>query len=421
MSNKTTILAALQIVNREVRLIVGEFSSDFLYVIAKEEIECRGVDGYKIVDKNLVIKAIREAVSNISAKLKVPLKSVLLSIPGYRFKKEKRQFDRLLTQGVVTKDDIKVIFDEAYRTNVGIDYEILNLSCASYKINSIVYPKAPINEKSELLSCGIDFICGDRLLMYEYLSIVEKAGLKVLDVYQDGYSSCGEAALFEQSYNNYVVNIYLEADHTVFLLIYNGRLITGFTENSGYNKLIKTIVDRYALNYKNALKILFRYAVVGQSEGEDRIIIRWVDKHKIVHSLTYKDVQETIFEESQNIIENFHLYCSEIIKQDNVTIVVSGQGAQLQGLDKALSTKFQKPVKCYCPDILGARDPKWASTLGMLYQYKDMCSITTPMVDCVDMITYRQNLIPVVEEKHDGNLADKFKNITDKLFVDKVE
>ncbi len=138
MSNKTTILAALQIVNREVRLIVGEFSSDFLYVIAKEEIECRGVDGYKIVDKNLVIKAIREAVSNISAKLKVPLKSVLLSIPGYRFKKEKRQFDRLLTQGVVTKDDIKVIFDEAYRTNVGIDYEILNLSCASYKINSIV-------------------------------------------------------------------------------------------------------------------------------------------------------------------------------------------------------------------------------------------------------------------------------------------
>jgi hypothetical protein len=42
------------------------------------------------------------------------------------------------------------------------------------------------------------------------------------------------------------------------------------------------------------------------------------------------------------------------------------------------------------------------------------------MVDCVDIGTYRQNLIPNVE-KHDGNLADKFKSITDKLFVDKVE
>ncbi|MGI6509923.1 MAG: hypothetical protein ACOX1L_05000 [Erysipelotrichaceae bacterium] len=421
MKNKTNILAALQIVNREVRLIVGEFSSDFLYIIAKEEVECKGVDGYRIIDRNLVVKAIREAAANISARLKTPLKAVLLSIPGYRFKKERRQFDKLLTQAKVTKEDIKEIFDEAHKINVGSDYEIFNLSCASYRINSIVYPKAPINERSELLSCDIDFICGDRLLMYEYLSIVEKAGLKVLDVYQDGYSSCGEAALFEQSYNNYVVNIYLEADHTVFLLIYNGRLITGFTENSGYNRLIKKIRTRFGFNYTNALRILFRYAVIGQSDGEDRIIIRWLDKHNIEHSLTYQDIQETIFEESQEMIENFYLYCSEIIAHDNVSIVVSGQGAQLQGLEKALSEKFEKTVKCYCPDILGARDPKWASTLGMLYQYKDMCSITTPMVDCVDMITYRQNLIPVVEEKHDGNLADKFKSITDKLFVDKVE
>ena len=421
MRNKTNILAALQIVNREIRLIVGEFSSDFLYVIAKEEIECKGIDGYRIVDRNLVIKAIREAAANISAKLKTPLKAVLLALPGYRFKKEKRQFDKLLSQSVVTREDIKEIFDEAHRVHVGSDYEIFNLCCASYKINSIVYPKAPINEKSELLSCEIDFVCGDRLLMYEYLSIVEKAGLKVIDVYQDGYSSCGEAALFEQSYNNYVVNIYLEADHTVFLLIYNGRLITGFTENSGYNRLIETIINRYGLNYKNASKILFRYAVIGQSEGEDRIIIRWVDKNKIMHSLTYKDVQETIFEESQNMIENFHLYCSQIIERDNVAIIVSGQGAQLQNLDKALTAKFEKPVKCYCPDILGARDPKWAATLGMFYQYKDTSSITTPMVDCVDMDTYRKNLIPVVEERQDGNLADKFKSITDKLFVDKVE
>ena len=158
MRNKTNILAALQIVNREVRLIVGEFSSDFLYIIAKEEIPCRGVDGYRIVEKNLVIEAIREAAANISAKLKTPLRAVLLSIPGYRFKKEKRQFDRLLSQSRVTKEDIEEIFNEAHRINVGSDYEIFNLSCASYKINSIVYPKAPINERSELLTCDIDFI-----------------------------------------------------------------------------------------------------------------------------------------------------------------------------------------------------------------------------------------------------------------------
>lgn len=421
LGNKTNVLAALQIVNREVRLIVGEFSSDFLYIIAKTEVDCPGVDGYRIVDENLLIKVIRKAADEVSLKLKTPLKSVLLAIPGYRFKKEKRQFGEILPQGIVTKEIIKEIFDNAHRLNVGSDYEILNLSCASYKMNYIVYPKAPINEKSEFLSCDIDFICGDKMLMYEYLSVVEKAGLKVLDVYQDGYSSCGEAALFEQSYNNYVVNIYLEAEHTVFSLIYNGRLITGFTENTGYNRLIKRIKSRYGFNYTNASRILFRYAVIGQSEGEDRIIIRWFDKHNIKHSLTYKSIQETILEESQDMIESFYLYCSEIIEKDNVTVVVTGQGAQLQNLDVALTERFNRPVKCYCPDILGARDPKWTATLGMFYQYKDMSSITSEMVDCVDINTYRQNLIPDVEDKQDGNLADKFKSITDKLFVDKVE
>ena len=41
------------------------------------------------------------------------------------------------------------------------------------------------------------------------------------------------------------------------------------------------------------------------------------------------------------MIENYYLYCSEIIEQDNVSIVVSGQGAQLQGLEEAMSEKFK--------------------------------------------------------------------------------
>ena len=53
-------------------------------------------------------------------------------------------------------------------------------------------------------------LCADKNLTYDLVRVVEKSGLKVGDIFLDNYASCYEAALFEQSFNNYLINIYMQ-------------------------------------------------------------------------------------------------------------------------------------------------------------------------------------------------------------------
>ena len=414
------ILAALQIEENEIRIVVGEFYRDLFNIITRESIPCKGISEMRIVDEKTVINSIREISNTVSATMGTPLEKVLLCIPGYRAKKEKKNFDVLLPGRVVNYSDISNIFKDSYKVNVGNDYEIINAACAYYKINGIIYPKMPIGEKSEMLSTEVDLICGDRLMTYDYVSVVEKAGLSVIDICQDGFASCKEAALFEQSFNNYVIDIYLEASHTVFSLIYNGRLFSNITVNTGYDELIKPIMTTYSLNYNDARRLLFRYGVFDKPTGEDRIINRWGSKND-PHTITYNDLQKTMFESCEKMVNDFYSCCSSIIQQEHVSIVITGYGSSLQDLDKVLTEKFQKTAKAYCPDMLGVRESKWAALLGMFYVYKDNKMVRNTNVNSVDMEIYKANLIYKEDESVDDGLIDKIKTFTGKIFTEQSD
>lgn len=413
---KNQVIGAIQIENEEVRIIVVQFYHDRFDIIAKESVACKGINGVTIVDENQVISAISKAADNISLKLQAPLKSVLLIVPGYRFKKERRVVDMLLDKHMVTYDDIKAVYKEAYKTNIGHDYEIINLACSSYKVNSITYPKIPLGEKGEILSCDVDIICGDRLMAYDYVNVVTKAGLEVIDVCQDCFASCKEAAIFENSHNKYTVNLYLEKTHSVYFLINNGRLITGFSNEEGYQSLVKPIMDNFGLPYGSARRLLFRYGVMDQSEGDDRTIAKWKGKDGNDRTITYEQLQKAISPSINKFIENVYNYCSDIISRENMSMVICGAGAGLDGLDRALSKRFNREVSCYCPDKLGVREQQYAALLGMFYYYTDLQIVYGSQKCSVDMDVYREHLLPE-ELNKDKEITGKLRSFTDKLFA----
>ena len=414
------VIAALHIENNEIRILVGQFFRDSFNVIAKHTAVCRGMDGIRIIDEGKAIDSIREATNAVSAMLSAPLKSVLLIIPAHRFKREKRTFDTLLPEHEVRYSDIRSLIKESYRSSVGHDYEIINVSCANYRINGITYPKIPLKEKGDILTSETDLICGDRLITYDYVKLVEKAGLKVMDICQDGFASCKEAAIFEQSLNSYMINIYLAGAHTVYSLICNGRLAAGFSSANGFNVLVKPIMDRFHLSYKDASRLLLRYGHIGQKEGEDRLINRWKDGDREM-SITYNELQQAIAEASDKFVESIYSYCSNIVNYDNVSVIITGQGASLQDLDTTLEACFKKKVTCYCPETLGVREPKWAPLLGIFYEYKEVQQINETALSSVDMNVYAEHLLPQDNEEEGNSLADRFKSITEKLFTDDEE
>ena len=418
MSEKDlSIVAALQIEDHQLRLLVGQFNNGLLYIVASEIADVYCFDGSRVVDEKLLVETIKKMSESISTKLSTPLTSVVLAISAYRFKRDKKQLDLLLDQKVVRQQDINAIIRQGYQYRVGNDLELINVLCSSYRINGITYPKPPLNESSSVLSAEVDMLCADKNLTYDLVRVVEKSGLKVGDIFLDNYASCYEAALFEQSFNNYLINIYMESSHTVYSLLYNGRIISGFYDNTGYNLLIKPIMSKFGLSYKDSQRLLFRYGVVGVKTALDRVINRWNDNNQ-VKTISYKDIQQCIYQPSCQIVEDIYNFCSKILSKGNVSVVVTGQGANLQNLQETLSGRLECNVKCYSPDILGAREAKWTVPLGMINLFKENNDRLSQNRSCVDIIDYQSKICSSFQQQ-ETNITSKLKTFTDKLFEEK--
>ena len=407
------ILAALQIESNEVRLLVGEVFNTRLNILMQEVVPCKGLDGIRIVDQKAVAQAVKSAVNNVTSHLGTPITGVLLSIPAYRFKRETRSFSKVIDAGdrKITYGDIQDIYRKALSVNVGGDVEVINITSNKYKTNGIVYRKMPVGEQCDILEADVDLLCCDKMVTYDYAAVVEQAGLSIIEVCMDNYAVAKEAALFEQTMRNYVLSIQLEKQHTMFSLIYDGKISSSENDTIGYASLATPITEKYGLPEKNALKLLMKYARLDQKDFNRRPLYSWTI-NGITNTINDYELYEVVKEPADFLARDYRGLCEQILEQENVTVIISGEGTEIQGIDKVLADKFNKPVKCYYPETLGARAGKWTVCLGMFYAYVDQNGVRPKDESSVDLNAYEAHLNTVVEEQvHEEGFTARLKNI----------
>ncbi|MBE6116272.1 MAG: hypothetical protein E7187_05545 [Erysipelotrichaceae bacterium] len=407
MANKQ-ILAALQIESNEVRLIVGEIFNTRLNTLKRECVPCKGMDGLRIVDPKTVAKAVREAANNIQSHFGVAIESVLLAIPAYRFKKETRSFSKVIdnVDGKISADDIRDIYQKALAVNVGRDYEIVNVTSNMFKTNGIVYRKMPIGEPCDVLEADVDLLCCDKMTTYDYASVVELAGLKIVDVCLDNYALCKEAALFEQNLRNYTLLIQMEKDHSQFSLVYDGKIAISENENLGYSTLSRAISERFRLPDRHSSALLLKHDIVNRKEFNYRPIYSWT-AGGITNTISDRELYDSVQEKLQYLVKDFSKLCGPILARENTSVIICGDGAEITGIEEVFANKFNRPVKCYYPETLGARGAKWAVDLGMFYAYIDQQVIHQDFKSSLDILHYQQNMRKRVHnaEKEEGFTA----------------
>jgi len=404
------VLAALSIANHEVRLVVGEFFNSRLNIIKTERVACGGLDGLRIVDTSKVIVAVRQAAENAGEFIGTPITAVLLAVPSYRFKRETVSLSKTIDapDRAITIQDVQELYRRAQDVSVSDDLVCVNTVCNTYRLNGIVYRKTPIGEKGDLLEAEFDLLCADKMTTYAYAGIVEKAGLQIIDICLDAYGAAKEMALFEQNLKSYVISMQLESDQLVLGLIYNGRLMSCQTEKVGYAAMAMAVAKQYGIPFDNCCKLLFKYAHLADDKSTDRPIYMW-NRDDSTYSMSGRQLADTLAAPAQALLDDCYELCSPILAHENVTVTLLGAGADLDGLDTALSRRFEKPVKAYCPETLGVRSPGWTVCLGMFYAYLDQGMLHDQQVCSVDAVAYATQL----KDSASGMPAEK--NFTAKL------
>lgn len=411
--NDKQIFAAVEVSDHEVRLIVGEFFNTRFNIIKVERVTCRGFDGEKIVDAEAITNAVKQAVENTQKMIGAGINSVILAIPSFGMKRYSFK-STVAVQGIdrtVTVQDIRNAMAKAQNMDIGKNCALIQTVNVKYTVNGISTRRIPIGERCDKLVVDIDLLCADRKMAYELCDAIEKAGIRIMDIFLDVYAAGKEAALFEQSVNQQVIILKAERCSTSLGLLKKGRLTTAAVIPVGVEQLSAPLVDQYGISRENAID-LFKYSAVFDSKHlSDNPVHIWSDDGE-TRTISEKELVNCVLPNVNSWLSYMQKTCGSILQAGETTVMITGEGGETQGLAQLLADAMQVNVRSYIPDTLGGRNASLTACLGLFYAYQDRLPITGYTDDSIDMDAFIK-AVSYREKKSDGSAKED--TLTSKL------
>ncbi len=411
--NDKQIFAAVEVSDHEVRLIVGEFFNTRFNIIKVERVTCRGFDGEKIVDAEAITNAVKQAVENTQKMIGAGINSVILAIPSFGMKRYSFK-STVAVQGIdrtVTVQDIRNAMAKAQNMDIGKNCALIQTVNVKYTVNGISTRRIPIGERCDKLVVDIDLLCADRKMAYELCDAIEKAGIRIMDIFLDVYAAGKEAALFEQSVNQQVIILKVERCSTSLGLLKKGRLTTAAVIPVGIEQLSAPLVDQYGISRENAID-LFKYSAVFDSKHlSDNPVHIWSDDGE-TRTISEKELVNCVLPNVNSWLSYMQKTCGSILQAGETTVMITGEGGETQGLAQLLADAMQVNVRSYIPDTLGGRNASLTACLGLFYAYQDRLPITGYTDDSIDMDAFIK-AVSYREKKSDGSAKED--TLTSKL------
>lgn len=409
------IFASVEVCDHEVRMVVGEFFSPRLNILKVEMIPCSGLSYNTINNADEIISAIETACKQTEQMLSAKLEKVILSIPSYQMQRKSvrvtvpvKGYDR-----VVSVQDIRNAMKLAERqVSIGKELALVQTVCVKYTIDGIASRRIPIGERAKELVVDIDLLCADRQLAYSLVGCIEKAGLQVMDIYLDTYAAAKEAALFEQSVDRNVVLLKMEREATTVARLSKGKLMESTIVPLGVGSIAARVVDEYGLKREEACELVKYSARLNEKVNSTNPVYIW-SANGNAKKITEAELCKCISPLVSKWVEDMQKILSGILQAGPSTVIITGEGGEMQGLNELLQSSLNCEVRNYIPETLGARNAGMTTCLGLFYAYKDKLPITGYTDNSLDMkafmdsVSYRERK-PNSEDTLTGKLKGMF-------------
>lgn len=402
------ILAALEIADQKVRLLVGQFFNGRLNVLKVEEVAHRGMSSYNIISENIVVEAIVKAVENASRNLGVVIERVILLLPSVHLQHRQEQLSIPIT-GRVSELDVKRAYRELLESPAPEDYVLTNVMMTKYFVNGSSTRKLPLNERCERLTVEADLYFARQSIIFPYLSAVEASGLEILDIVLDDIAFAKEASLFEASIDRPVIAYNLGWSLSKMSLYYQGRLLSNDFDNRGYQMFMKMLQQELDVPSDVAERLLYHNVDLMDEDPRDDPIFIW-SKHAHTNTVSAADLSQVVQIPIQQYLEKLVERSSPIFQLGKPEIVVSGEASVMEGTEEYLRQVAETDVNVYHSITFGAKHPRFSSLLGAFYFYKDYAIYRTENKTSAQQTDFVKTVVQ--EEK---SMIEEEESMTQKL------
>lgn len=405
------IYAGIDIGTYSIKFVVGEYFNHKFYVLASHCVNSKGIKKGLIVEPGLVVEAIQEGINSVSDALGVRVHKAIVNIPDYNVRFDDVVGSVDIRDGdTITSNDInRVIKDSVYNRLID-NYELVTVVPVEYSIDCKKGICKPIGKNGQKLEIKGIMISTPKKNIYSVLSVMESAGVEVVDITISGLASYFEVHNAQLDQKNGAVIDFGHATTTVSIFE-NGILVGNETLQIGGVNVERDLAYVFGVSIFDGRDLKEKFASSHKRYCQLNEIYEVKNTVGEVIKLNQLEVSEVVMSRMVEIMSFAKKQIRLLSNVDIDYIVLTGGLTEIKSFKNLAYETFGKDVNIYNMTSLGCRDNKYVNAFGMIKYFVDKMESRGKDVSMLSIEEETTLITPNEKLK-----KDSFKNV----FVDKI-
>ncbi|GEO25089.1 cell division protein FtsA [Alicyclobacillus acidoterrestris] len=401
---KEDYIVSLDIGTSKIRAIIGEPTGSSINVIGVGSASGEGLRHGSIVDIDLTVESIREAIDHAERMVGIHISSAYVGISGNHIQLHSSHGVVAVSSAdrEISDEDIERVLQQARVVALPPEREVIDVVAKEFVVDGLRGIMDPRGMLGVRLEVEAYLITGSRTAIHNVVRCVERAGLEVANLVLMPLAA-SHIALSNDERKLGVALVDIGAGATTVTIFSNGVLMGTSIIPMGGDYVTHDIAIGLRTSTTSAEQVKLRHAcaVVAQASENETFQVPRMGSNKDTEYTQY-DLATIVEPRMQEI---FALVQKEVEKMgyaDDLPAgyVLHGGVMSTPGAAELASEELQAPVRIAIPEFLGVRDPSFVNGVGTIAYAARTGLRPTPM----------DQSAPVRQMKSSGGMFTRIKD-----------
>ena len=403
------IYTSIDIGSDTIKFVVAELYKEKLHILHSSSIKSKRIRKGLIIDSNLMVNSIKDGIKVVSNDLGFQIKKVIVNVPSYNAKFMYVTNKIEINEEITTEDINKVIKSSVYG-KIDSDYELVTVLPLEFVINESDSVEYPVGLKANTLEIKGIMITVPKKNIFSVVSVMESAGLEVVDITLSGLSDYSEVKR-DNIKNKVGAIINIGHDITNVSVFNKGKLMNTEVLQIGGHNVEKDIAYVFGINVIDArtIKEKFSFAHKRFVTLTDTYEIKNNDEKLI--KIGQLEVTEVVMSRLTEILNYAKKQILLLTKKNIEYIIITGGTTEMKYFKNLVYEILGKDVIIYLMKDIGIRDNKYISAFGSIKYFIEKMTIRGKDYSMISPLDEELLLTPESKTRRDKvGIAGMFKN-----------
>ena len=369
------IYTAIDIGSDTIKFVVGEILKGNLNILSSYTIKSKGIRKGLIVDPNLAINSIKDGIKEVNNLLGISVRKAIVNVPDYnsKFMFVTGEVNIVDEDELVTTESVNKVIKDSVYAKLAQDYELITVVPLTFLVDG-EQTSHPIGKSGKKLGLKGIMISAPKKNIYSVLSVMEGAGIEVVDITVSGL--CDYYEVRNKNLDKKIGAIINLGHETTTVSVYNrGKLMNTETIQLGGINIDKDLAYMFNISTFDARTIKEKFA------SSHKRFIALNDVYEVKNTageeikLNQIEVTEIVMERLVEILNLARQQVLLLTKQDISYIVITGGLTEIKAFKNLVYEILGKDVIIYNEETLGVRDNKYTTAVGMIKYFNDKMEV----------------------------------------------